>query len=412
MTTGVGGSDAATELEAIRPMLAGVAPIADAEYRMRLQRAQSLLADSGTAALYLNAGTNLRYFTGTVWSPSERLVGAILTAEGELHYIAPAFERNTLRGFMVLEGELHCWEEHEDPYLLVARIISGENRPPETIAVDESAPFFLVDGLSRALPQTRVLAATGITRGCRARKSTAELALMQRAKDITLQIHRHTARILRPGITTAEVTEFIHAAHRAAGTTGSYFCIVLFGPDSAFPHGVARPKALEDGDMVLIDTGCQVEGYISDITRSYVFGEPTDQQREIWATEKAAQQAAFAAVAPGKLCGAIDAAARGVVEGAGLGPDYQLPGLPHRTGHGIGLEIHEGPYLVQGDDTPLEPGMCFSNEPMICVPGHFGVRLEDHFHVTETGAQWFTRPSADIDDPFRGLPPPPGDAAR
>lgn len=411
MTTGVGGSDAATELEAIRPMLAGIEPIADSEYRARLARARSLLADSGAEALYLNAGTNLRYFTGTVWSPSERLVGAILTADGELHYIAPAFERNTLKGFMVTEGELHCWEEHEDPYLLVARILAGEGRAPESLAVDESAPFFLVDGLCRALPDTRVLAATDITRSCRACKSTAELALMQRAKDITLQIQCHTARILRPGISTAEVTEFIHAAHRAAGTRGSYFCIVLFGPDSAFPHGVATPKALEEGDMVLIDTGCQVEGYISDITRSYVFGEPTERQREIWATEKAAQQAAFAAVAPGKPCGTIDAAARGVIEGAGLGPEYQLPGLPHRTGHGIGLDIHEAPYLVRGDDTPLAPGMCFSNEPMICVPGHFGVRLEDHFHVTEDGAQWFTQPSADIDDPFRDIPPAPGNAA-
>ncbi|MEQ8516395.1 MAG: Xaa-Pro peptidase family protein [Chromatocurvus sp.] len=411
MTTGVGGSDAATELATIRPMLDGVEPIAEGEYRARLERARALLADSGAAAMYLNAGTNLRYFTGTLWSPSERLVGAILTAGGDLHYIAPAFERDTLTGFMVLPGELHCWEEHEDPYRLVAQLLADGGHAGNTLAVDESAPFFLVDGLSRALPDTRLIAATDITRSCRACKSDAELALMQRAKDITLQIHRHTARILRPGITTAEVREFIHAAHRAAGTAGSYFCIVLFGPDSAFPHGVAKPKALADGDMVLIDTGCQVEDYISDITRSYVFGEPTARQREIWAIEKAAQQAAFAAVAPGKPCGTIDAAARGVIEGAGLGPDYQLPGLPHRTGHGIGLDIHEAPYLVRGDDTPLEPGMCFSNEPMICVPGHFGVRLEDHFHVTDDGARWFTRPSTDIDDPFRDVPPPPGGAS-
>ena len=411
MTTGVGGSDAATELAAIRPMLDGVQAIAQDEYRARLQRARSLLEDNRASALYLNAGTNLRYFTGTAWSPSERLVGALLTAEGDLHYIAPAFERNTLQGFMGLEGEIHCWEEHEDPYRLVASILSDGRRAPERIAVDESAPFFLVDGLSRALPDTHLQASTAITGHCRARKSAAELALMQRAKDITLQIHSHCARILREGITTEEVTEFIHAAHRAAGTAGSYFCIVLFGPDSAFPHGVARPKALEKGDMVLIDTGCQVEGYISDITRSYVFGEPSDRQREIWTVEKAAQQAAFAAVVPGKPCGAIDAAARGVIEGAGLGPDYQLPGLPHRTGHGIGLAIHEAPYLVRGDDTPLAEGMCFSNEPMICLPGHFGVRLEDHFYVTENGARWFTEPAASIDEPFRDLPPPPGAAA-
>ena len=412
MTRGVGGSDAATQLAAIRPMLAGIEPIAESEYRARRQRAQSLLAENAVTALYLNAGSNLRYFTGTRWSPSERLVGAILTASGELHYFAPAFERDTLQGFMVLEGELHCWEEHEDPYGLVADVLSGTGSAGDILAVDESAPFFLVEGLSQALPETRLRAATDITRACRVRKSDAELTLMQRAKDITLQIHRHTARMLRPGITTAEVQEFIHAAHRAAGTAGSYFCIVLFGPDSAFPHGVARPKPLEHGDMVLIDTGCQVEGYISDITRSYVFGEASEYQREIWAVEKAAQQAALAAVAPGKPCGTVDAAARGVIEGAGLGPQYRLPGLPHRTGHGIGLDIHEAPYLVHGDDTPLEPGMCFSNEPMICVPGHFGVRLEDHFHVTLNGAQWFTQPSAEIDDPFGNVPTAPGNDGR
>ncbi|HCD57275.1 MAG TPA: X-Pro dipeptidase, partial [Halieaceae bacterium] len=201
--------------------------------------------------------------------------------------------------------------------------------------------------------------------------------------------------------TTGEVTAFIHEAHKRVGApAGSYFCIVLFGPDSAFPHGVAQPKALDEGDMVLIDTGCQLHGYISDITRSYVLGEPSAQQREIWNLEKAAQQAAFEAAQIGASCGSVDDAARAVLAAGGLSPDYQLPGLPHRTGHGIGLDIHEWPYLVRDNSTPLAPGMCFSNEPMICVPGAFGVRLEDHFYMTENGPRWFTQPARSVDDPF------------
>ena len=404
MTAGVGGSDAAAELEALRAggdRTAGAEPVAEAEYRARLDKAAALLREQGMAALYLNAGSSLRYFTGTRWSPSERLVGALLTADGQLHYLAPAFERGTLAGYLTLEGDIHGWEEHECPYQLLAEVLEAAGVRDGALAIDPAAPFFLVDGVRGALPPS-VAVANGapVVAGCRERKSAAELALMQRAKDITLDVHRHTARMLEPGISTAEVEAFIHAAHRAAGTGGSTFCIVLFGPDSAFPHGVAQPKVLEEGDMVLIDTGCEVYGYLSDITRSYVFGEPSARQREIWNLEKAAQQAAFDAVRPGAPCGAVDAAARAVIEAAGLGPGYQLPGLPHRTGHGIGLDIHESPYLVPGNGTPLAPGMCFSNEPMICVPGEFGVRLEDHFYVTETGAQWFTLPSPSIDAPF------------
>jgi Xaa-Pro dipeptidase len=240
-------------------------------------------------------------------------------------------------------------------------------------------------------------------------KSPAELALLQQAKDMTLRVHKHVARILRPGISTGEVTDFIHRAHLAVGApAGSYFCIVLFGPDTAYPHGVARPKRLEEGDMVLIDTGCQLQGYNSDITRTYVFGEPTDRQRAIWNVELEAQLAAFEAAQPGAPCAAVDLAARAVLEARGFGPGYTLPGLPHRTGHGIGLDIHEWPYLVSSNQTPLAPGMCFSNEPMLCVPGEFGVRHEDHFYITADGPRWFTRPAHSIDNPFAGVDSPPG----
>ncbi len=217
---------------------------------------------------------------------------------------------------------------------------------------------------------------------------------------MTLEVQRRAALALTPGVNASAMRRFIDEAHKAIGSAGSTFCIVQFGASSAYPHGLPQDDVLQEGDMVLIDTGCAVQGYNSDITRGYVFGTPDDEQSRIWSIEQEAQQAAFDAVRPGVPCEAIDRAARRVLERHGLGPGYALPGLPHRTGHGIGLSIHEGPYLVPGDRTPLAPGMCCSNEPMIVVPGRFGVRLEDHFHVTEDGAAWFTRPSPAIDRPF------------
>lgn len=228
-----------------------------------------------------------------------------------------------------------------------------------------------------------------------------ELALIQRAMDITLKAHQAAASILYNGISVAEVTDFIDQAHRKLGAVdGSYFCTVLFGTDSAFPHGVKSPKNLEQGDIVLIDTGCRIKGYLSDITRTYVFGEPTEYQRTMWQIEKNAQQAAFEVAQPGMLCGAVDVAARSYLASQGMGPDYETPGCPHRTGHGIGLDIHEWPYLVRSNDQALAIGMCFSNEPMLVLPGEFGIRLEDHFYIADQGPAWFTEPAHSIDNPF------------
>jgi Xaa-Pro dipeptidase len=258
----------------------------------------------------------------------------------------------------------------------------------------------MAERLRKSAASSVILDATPIIDGCRAIKSPAELALMRQAKRMTLEVQRRAARILAPGIRASEVHHFIDSAHKAIGSAGSTFCIVQFGVSTAFPHGLPQDDVLREGDMVLIDTGCAVQGYNSDITRSYVFGRPDDLQRDVWSIEREAQQAAFDAARPGVPCEAIDEAARAVLERHGLGPGYCLPGLPHRTGHGIGLTIHEAPYLVRGDSTPLVAGMCFSNEPMIVLPGKFGVRLEDHFHVTENGAAWFTEPSSSIDRPF------------
>ena len=239
----------------------------------------------------------------------------------------------------------------------------------------------------------------------RSRKSVAEIALMSRAKEITLEVHKRAHAHLKEGMLASEVTAFIDAQHRELAGAKSTFCITSFAEDTSLPHGGESDRALKSGDVVLIDTGTQIDGYNSDITRTYVFGEPSDIVRQVWETEKAAQAAAFDAAKLGVPCKSVDAAARAVVEQAGYGPDYTLPGVPHRTGHGIGLDIHEAPNLVRGDDTALDIGMCFSNEPMIVVPGKFGIRLEDHFHMTAEGPKWFTQPQASLDDPFQGVAP-------
>jgi len=401
MTIGVGGSTAEKELARLSDMTQGAKPIEKAEYASRIARAQQLMRDNEIDAIYLNAGTNLYYFTGTRWGSSERMVGALLAANGELHYISPHFEIDTLLGFMLVSGEVSGWQEHESPYQLFAEMLNKMGIEDGTIGLDESCPFFISDGLAQANPNTNFVNAKPVTAGCRSCKSSTELALLQRAKDMTLAVHKSAAKILRAGISTAEVTSFIHQAHIAVGAPkGSYFCIVLFGEDSAYPHGVKNPKNLAENDMVLIDTGCQLEGYNSDITRSYVFGEPNERQREVWNHEKAAQAAGFAAAELGRHCGIVDDAARSYIVDQGFGPGYETPGLPHRTGHGIGLDIHEWPYLVASDTTPLDVGMCFSNEPMICIAGEFGIRLEDHFYMTANGPKWFTQPSLSIDDPF------------
>ena len=359
------------------------------------------MAEAGLGAVLLGSTTSLRYFTGIAWSPSERLVGALIHASGAVEYVCPGFEQTKIEGLLTLPGEILTWEEHENPYALCA----GRLAPGARLGVDDQVALFVFLGLRRALGDARLADAGPLINRLRRQKSEAELVLMRRAKAITLEVQRRARAALAPGMMMSDMLKFIDAEHRALGAAGgSSFCLVSFGDDTCLPHGGENDRALQEGDVVLIDTGCQLDGYNSDITRTYVFGEPEKRVREIWALEKEAQAAAFAAARLGAPCESVDAAARSVLERAGLGPDYRLPGLPHRTGHGIGLDVHEAPNLVRGDQTTLAPGMCFSNEPMIVIPGAFGVRLEDHFYMGETGPVWFTPPAASIDDPFASAP--------
>jgi Xaa-Pro dipeptidase len=377
-------------------------PIAAAEYAARRARAQELMRKHGIDAVVLPAaGASLRYFTGCAWSMLERFTGAVLPKVGEPTFIVPGFEEPRLRLTAPAGASFRAWQEDESPFALCANLFRDLKIATGRIGVDEATPYFLVDGLASAAPQACFESAASVVGACRDCKSPAEIAIIQHAMNVTLGIHRLVRESLTEGVGTQEIVDFMYAAHVAAGSDGgSTFAIVAFGEQTAYPHGPEESQRLREGDLVLVDTGCQFHGYHSDLTRTYVFGKPTPRQREIWETERDAQAAAFAALRHGGPCHAADDAARHLLESRGYGPDYRTPGLPHRAGHGIGLEIHERPYLVRGNTTPLETGMCASIEPMLCLYGEMGVRLEDHFYMTDDGPRWFTQPSTNIDKPF------------
>ena len=377
-------------------------PITLEERRGRLAALEAGMEAHGIAACLIDATSSLRYFTGLSWHASERLTGAVVRPGKPLIYITPRFELDKVGSIVGVPGEILTWEEHENPFRLVADTVG----PNGKVAVDQQARVFIWLGLAEALGPERLVGADPLIVPLRARKSATEIDLMVRAKALTLEAHRRTHASLQSGMRASDVVGFIDRQHRALGADGgNTFCIASFGTDTSLPHGGEGDPELKDGDVVLIDTGCALDGYNADITRTYVFGEPTMQVRRIWDLEHQAQAAAFDAARLGVPCEAVDAAARAVLTANGLGPDYQLPGLPHRTGHGIGLDVHEAPNLVRGDRTALDVGMCFSNEPMIVVPGQFGIRLEDHFHMTADGPKWFTQPQPSLDDPFAGVEP-------
>jgi Xaa-Pro dipeptidase len=374
-------------------------PIGSDDRRRRIDALRAAMERAKTSAVLLGSTTSLRYFTGIDWHPSERFCGALISA-ARIDYIAPRFELEKVAGLVTLPGDIATWEEEESPW----RLIAG-HAPAGALALDPDLPLFMYRALRREVDDARLTDAATLIGPLRARKSAAEIALMAHAKRLTLEAQRRAYGFLRPGVMSSEVARFIDETHRALGADGgNTFCIVAFGADTALPHGPERDRALAKGDAVLIDTGCRIDGYNSDITRSYVYGHPCTEYMAAWEAEKEAQEAAFEAARRGALCESVDAAARRSLERRGFGPGYALPGLPHRTGHGIGLDIHESPNLVRGDKTPLDLGMCFSNEPMIVAPGKFGVRHEDHFYMSADGPRWFTEPAASLEDPFANAP--------
>jgi len=381
-------------------MTSGVEPISIGEREQRIEAARRLMVQHNLDAVFLEAGSTLDYFTGVRWGRSERMLGAVIPARGDLAYVCPAFEEARLRERLLFGDDIRVWEEHESPFECVAGILQDRGVADGTVGFEESVRFFLFDGIRSASPQIEIASADPVTVPCRGLKSKNEIALIQRAMEITAEAFKACIAKLHEGMSQTEFKKLSVEAHEALGAEG--YIDVQFGEATAFPHGSARVTYLQEGDVVLMDGGCTIEGYHSDISRTIVFGEPTARHREVWELEKRAQQAAFHAAQVGTPMEAVDVAARKVIVDAGLGPGYQVPGLPHRTGHGIGLDVHEHYYVVQGNLAPLAPGMCFSNEPMIAIYGEFGVRLEDCVYMTEEGPRYFTEPSPAIDRPFAG----------
>ena len=382
----------------LRATAAGISPISDEERRARIEKARRLMAENRIAAILLEPGPSLFYFTGLRWGLSERIFGFILPARGEAAYVVPAFEESRAREVIRFTTDIRIWHEDESPFKKVAEVLRDRGIRTGRVGIEEKVRFFLFDGLRKETPAIEYLSADPVTVGCRVIKSPAEIALIERAADLAIEAFRAAFATLRAGMTQQELSANCAAAFRALGVQGGG--LVALGQSSASPHGSSQPQNLKLGDIVLMDGGCSVEGYQSDLTRSIVFGKPTARQRQIWGLVRRAQDAALAAARPGATCESVDAAARKVITDAGFGPDYRLPGLPHRTGHGIGLEGHEWTNLVRGNKTRLQAGMCFSDEPMIAIPGEFGIRLEDCFYMTADGPRLFSRQSPSIEQPF------------
>jgi len=353
------------------------------------------------AAICVAGGTTLDYFTGVKWYNSERMTVLVLPAKGEPFAVCPAFEEERLQERLsqvpaIAHTRLYTWEENESPYERVAAGLKELSVSTGSIGIEETMPYVFEENIGRALTQAKLVSATPVTAGCRSIKSPAELALMQLANSATLQVYEAAWQSGRSGMSTREFSALIGAAYERVGFPGEASCET--GEYSALPHGSIQPQVIREGAMVLIDDGCSVEGYQSDITRAFVYGKPSDKMRGCFDIVHRAQAAALAAARPGVRCEAVDAAARKLIVDAGYGPGYAH--FTHRVGHGIGMAGHEWPYLVEGNSLPLAAGMTFSDEPGIYIRGEFGIRLEDDMHITEDGAKLFTGPSKSLEEPF------------
>ena len=334
------------------------------------------------------------------WGQSERTFGLVIPASGAIAYVCPKFEEDRAMELInpVFGDEVRCWEEHESPFALIAGIVKDRGAKHKRIGMEERVRFFIADGVKKAAPGFEIVDATPITAGCRMYKSKAEIALMQKSSDITIEAYKAAFATIRPNMSQAAFSANISSAFRKLGYSGG--AMVIVGKYSALPHGSIVPQTIREGDVVLVDGGTSCEGYASDISRTIVVGKPSQRQTDVWNLEKEAQDAAFAAIKIGATCESVDAAARAVIEAAGFNKNYKLPGLPHRTGHGIGLEGHEWTNFVKGNMTKLAPGMCFSDEPTISIPGEFGIRLEDCLYIGDDRPYFFSKQSISIEQPF------------
>jgi Xaa-Pro dipeptidase len=401
-------SSSAADQAAMPPSIAALtsmrdqaSPITADERRGRIEKARRLMTEQKIDALMLTGGTSLVYFSGMRWGLSERLFAMVLPVKGDAFYVCPAFEEDRAReqiatGPLGASADVRTWEEHENPYARVAQGLRDRGLSSGALGIEETVRFVFSDGVANAAPAVRLTSGTPVTAGCRVVKDAHELALMRLASQVTLKAYEAAWKALKDGMTQNEFASLVALAHRRLGFEGS--AGVQVGEYSALPHGSITPQVVREGSILLIDGGCKVEGYSSDLSRTFVLGKPTDKMRQVFDIEYAAQSAALAAARPGVPCEDVDAAARKVIVDAGYGPDYRF--FTHRVGHGMGMDGHEWPYLVKGNTLPLAPGMTFSDEPGIYIRGEFGVRIEDDMVITESGAELMTPQSPSLEDPF------------
>ena len=390
-------------IAALKSMKDRAKPITSEERRARIERARRLMAERQIDALMLMGGTSLVYFSNIRWGGGERLFALILPAKGEPFFVCPAFERDRAAEEIALSpfaasGDVRTWEEDESPYLRVAEGLRDRGLSSGRLGMEETVDFVFSDGVGKAAPAVNIVSGTSVTAGCRMHKTAHEIELMRLAAQVTITAYEAAWRALEPGMTQHQLRRLIVAAYSQLGFPG--FVSINVGQYSALPHGSIQPQTIHQGEIVMIDDGCVVEGYVSDITRTFVLGKPTDKMRRVFDIVHRAQKAALETAHPGVEAQAVDAAARKVIADAGYGPDYKY--FKHRLGHGMGMDGHEWPYLVRRNTLKLEPNMTFSNEPGIYIHGEFGVRLEDDMHVMENGAEPFTGQSASLEQPFAG----------
>jgi len=374
-------------------------PISAAERAQRLRRAQQMMRELGIGSVLVESGPSLDYYTGIQWWRSERLTGVVIPADGDPIVVTPFFEQPTIKEMLAVPAEIRTWQEDEEPLKLVADFLRQRKLASAPIGFEETNRFFLKDRLQKQLPKSPIVSANPIVRAQRMIKSPAELALMQAAADIMAASLRYAGTRTREGMTAADIDAMIAATHKTLGSAYDGG-LILIGEASAYPHGSKLAHVVQRGDIVLLDCTSSLHGYQADISRTFVIGEPSAEQRKVWDQVHRGQQIAMKAAKVGAPAGSVDDAVRRTYESWGYGPGYKLPGTSHRTGHGIGMEVHEPVNLVHGETTPLAPGMCLSNEPGIYIPGKWGVRIEDCFHITADGPKFFTTPPPSIDQPF------------
>jgi len=388
-------------IAALTPMTAGVKPITVDERRTRIDKATRLMREQSIGAIMLTGGTSLDYFTNIRWGVSERMLALIIPTKGTPFIVCPKFEEERAMeqvrtGPLDKGTEVHTWEEDDSPSALIAEGLRARGLATATLGIEETVRYVFSNNVATALPTLRLTSATPVTAGCRGVKSEAELALMRHANQVTLKAYEAAWKSLTDGMTQNQFAGLVSMAHQRLGYQGS--AGVQVGEYSALPHGSVTPQVVRPGTILLIDGGCRVEGYNSDISRTFVLGKATDRMKKVFDIEHQAQTAALKAARPGVECQAVDAAARKVIADGGFGPGYKY--FTHRVGHGIGMDGHEWPYLVKGNTQKLEPGMTFSDEPGIYIPGEFGVRLEDDMFITANGAELFTPQSPSLEEPF------------